>query len=178
MGLLIYLQKSTNIPSWIFLSLVAGTGTGMLFSAQAFAAQVSASNADLAFAGALYSFFRAFGQTFGVAISGAIFQNTLKRKIEATAYSMYAGEWSRNASALVEIIKGWSTEGEEGVMREIVVTAYVDSLRNVWIVMCVLAGLMFIANLIWTDELSLDRELETEQGFIHDLKKEEDDSGA
>jgi hypothetical protein len=37
--------------------------------------------------------------------------------------------------------------------------------------------MMFIANLIWTDELSLDRELETEQGFIHDLK-EEDDSGA
>ena len=42
MGLLIYLQKSTNIPSWIFLSLVGGTGLGMLFSAQGFAAQASA----------------------------------------------------------------------------------------------------------------------------------------
>jgi hypothetical protein len=62
MGLLIYLKQSTNVPSWIFLSLVAGTGTGMLFSAQGFAAQCSVSNADLPFAGAIYSFFRAFGR--------------------------------------------------------------------------------------------------------------------
>jgi hypothetical protein len=150
----------------------------MLFSAQAFAAQVSASNVDLAFAGALYSFFRAFGQALGVAISGVIFQNTLKRKIKVTAYSMYAGEWSRDASALVEIIKGWSRDGEEGLMREAVVTAYVESLQMVWLVMCILAFVMFAANLIWTDELSLNRELETEQGFIHDLKNDEDDSAA
>jgi len=62
MGLLVYLKQSTNMPSWIFLSLVAGTGTGMLFSAQGFAAQASVSNTDVPFAGAMYSFFRAFGQ--------------------------------------------------------------------------------------------------------------------
>jgi hypothetical protein len=53
MGLLIYLKEETNTPSWIFLSLVAGTGCGILFSAQGFAAQASVSNADLPFAGAM-----------------------------------------------------------------------------------------------------------------------------
>jgi hypothetical protein len=46
-------KPATNTPSWIFLSLVGGFGTGMLFSAQGFAAQASASNADLPFAGAM-----------------------------------------------------------------------------------------------------------------------------
>lgn len=50
-------------------------------------------------------------------------------------------------------------------MREVVVTAYVESLRMVWIVMCAISGLMFIASLIWVKEISLERELETEQGF-------------
>ena len=62
----------------------------MLFSAQGFAAQASASNADLPFAGAMYSFFRAFGQTLGVAISGVIFQNVLKKKILAIVYLTFA----------------------------------------------------------------------------------------
>jgi hypothetical protein len=62
----------------------------MLFSAQGFAAQASASNADLPFAGALYSFFWAFRQTLGVAISGVIFQNTFKKKIFDTVYLKFA----------------------------------------------------------------------------------------
>jgi hypothetical protein len=73
----------------------------MLFSAQGFAAQASASNADLPFAGVMYSFFRAFRQTLGVAISGVIFQNVFKKKILVTAYSTFADRWSRDASSFV-----------------------------------------------------------------------------
>lgn len=171
MGLLVFLKESTNIPSWIFLSLVAGTGTGMLFSAQGFAAQASVSNADLPFAGAIYSFFRAFGQTLGVAISGVIFQNTFKFKILASPYTSYAAEWSRDASSFVQVVKTWSKEGEEGVMRAVVVEAYVESLRMVWIVMCIFAGVIFVASLVWIGEISLTRELETEQGFRFEGKK-------
>ena len=172
MGLLIYLQQSTNMPSWVFLSLIAGTGLGMLFSAQGFAAQASASNADLPFAGAMYSFFRAFGQTLGIALSGVIFQNSFKKKILATVYSSFADEWSRDASSFVQVVKAWSDIGEEAVMKEVVIRAYVESLRMVWCVMCMLAGAAFIASLVWTDELSLERELETEQGFRYDVEKQ------
>ncbi|KAH7418703.1 major facilitator superfamily domain-containing protein [Cadophora sp. MPI-SDFR-AT-0126] len=169
MGLIIYLQQSTNIPSWISISLVPGTGLGMLFSAQGFAAQASASNADLPFAGAMYSFFRAFGQTLGVAISGVIFQNTFRKRVLATAYSAFADEWSREASSFAQVVKAWSDTGEEGVMKEAVVMAYVESLRMVWCVMCVLAGGASVASLVWTREISLERNLETEQGFRYDM---------
>lgn len=171
MGLLIYLKQATNTPSWIFLSLIAGTGTGILFSAQGFAAQASASNEDIPFAGALYSFFRAFGQTLGVAASGMIFQNTFKSKIQHTEYANYADEWSKDASAFVQVVKKWSKEGNEGIMREVVVQAYVESLRMVWIIMCVLAGLMFVASMLWIQEIGLRSELETEQGFRYEKRK-------
>jgi hypothetical protein len=45
----------------------------MLYNAQGFAAQASALAANLPFAGAIYSFFRALGQMLGVAIFRAIF---------------------------------------------------------------------------------------------------------
>lgn len=118
----------------------------------------------------MYSFFRAFGQTLGVAISGVIFQNTFKHKILNTAYKANAEVWSRDAASLVQVVKSLSREGEEGILREVAVKAYVESLQMVWIVICVLAGLMFVASLLWIKEISLERELETEQGFRYDVK--------
>ncbi len=178
MGLLICLKESTSMASWIGLTLISGIGTGMLFSAQGFACQASASNADIPFAGAMYSFFRAFGQTLGVAISGVIFQNAFKSKIEKTVYANYAEEWSREASSMVQVVKGWQESGAEGVMKRQVVEAYVESLRTVWIVMCVLTGLMLVASLLGIKEIGLARELETEQGFRYEKKRAIGDSSS
>ncbi|KAI9649271.1 hypothetical protein NHQ30_001841 [Ciborinia camelliae] len=165
LGLLVLLQESTSTISWIFINLIPGIGVGSLFSAQGFAAQASASNADLPFAGAMYSFFRAFGQTIGVAISGVIFQNAFQNKILKTAYAIYANEWSKDASAFVQIVKAWPDTGAEGEMKQVVIGAYVESLRMVWIVMCALSGLAFVTSLVFTKEIDMSRELETDQGF-------------
>ncbi|TGO20738.1 hypothetical protein BPAE_0269g00080 [Botrytis paeoniae] len=165
LGLLILLKESTSTVSWIFFNLVPGIGLGTLFSAQGFAAQASVTNADLPFAGAMYSFFRAFGQTIGVAISGVIFQNTFQNKILKTSYAVYANEWSKDASAFVQIVKAWSNTGVEGEMKQVVIGAYVESLKMVWIVMCALAGLAFVTSLIFTKEIAMSKELETDQGF-------------
>jgi hypothetical protein len=62
-------------------------------------------------------------------------------------------------------------------MREVVIRAYVESLRMVWIVMCIFAGVIFVASLIWIDEISLTREIETEQGFMYDGRKSQDVEG-
>jgi MFS family permease len=178
MGLLIYLKEDTNIPSWIFLSLIAGIGIGILFSAQGFAAQSSVASSDLAFSGAMYSFFRALGQTLGVAIAGVIFQNTFKLKLEQTAYSAYANAWSSDASAFVQVVKNWSSHGEEGAMKTDVVQAYVESLRMIWIVMCILASFALILSLIFIKELSLEKELDTDQGFRYDHDRKAGDPEA
>lgn len=126
----------------------------------------------------MYSFFRAFGQTLGVAVAGVIFQNTFKNKIKQTAYAEYAEAWSLNASAFVQVVKNWSTKGDEGAMKAVVVKAYVESLQMVWIVMCAVAGVSFIASLIFVKELSLERDLDTDQGFQYDSDRKVADSEA
>jgi hypothetical protein len=49
--------------------------------------------------------------------------------------------------------------------------AYIKSLWIVWCVICALASGAFITSLVWTREVSLERELETEQGFRYDMDK-------
>jgi hypothetical protein len=46
-----------------------------------------------------------------------------------------------------------------------IVATYVDLFGVIWIVMCVLASVAFLLSLIFVKDISLDRELETEQGF-------------
>jgi hypothetical protein len=55
------------------------------------------------------------------------------------------------------------------VVKGVVIRAYVKSLHMVWCVMYVLARGASIASLVWTREISLERELETEQGFRYDM---------
>ena len=55
------------------------------------------------------------------------------------------------------------------MIKEAVIMAYIKSLWMVWCVMCALAGRASIASLLWTREISLERELETEQGFRYNI---------
>jgi hypothetical protein len=169
LGLLILLKETTTTLQWIFLTLVVGTGGGILYSAQSFAVQASDSNTDLPFAGAMYSFFRSLGQTFGVAIGGVIFQNRLTAMLLESSNPMIvanAKNWARDASALVEVIKAL----QDRTIKQELVIAYVESLRVIWEVMCVFSGVMFLLSVAFTNDISLDRELETDQGFIHERK--------
>jgi hypothetical protein len=137
MGLLVLLKVGTSTPAWIFLNLVSGVGTGVLFSAMAIAVQASASDEDTAHAVTMFAFFRAVGQTLGVAVGGVIFQNRmLKELMKYPLLAANAREWSQDASGLVEIIKTMPA----GLAKQQLKTAYVDSLKYIWIVLCVFAG--------------------------------------
>jgi len=71
-GLLIYIKADSKTVEWVFLNLVGGIGTGMLFPAMAIATQAATTSEDAAYAITIFSFLRAFGQTLGVAIGGVI----------------------------------------------------------------------------------------------------------
>lgn len=113
----------------------------------------------------MFSFARTLGQSIGVAIGGVIFQSRLK--VELEGLEMFKGkaqELARDASALVQVIKGM----EQGSLERVaLVGAYARSLRVVWGVLCGLAVLAGLLSL-WTEELSIDRELGSEQAFIHE----------
>ncbi|KAI9893422.1 MAG: hypothetical protein M1814_006719 [Vezdaea aestivalis] len=169
-GLEIYLKRDTSTVSWIFLNLISGIGLGFLFPGLAFAVQASVDNDDVAFAVAAFSFFRAFGQTLGVAVGGSVFQNEMKRNLLAIpSLAPKAVEYSRDAAGLVQIIKAMPKGLPE---RTFLVDAYVDSLRTVWIVMCCLSAFAFVLSFALKG-YSLDIGLETEQGFQHKEKHED-----
>ncbi|KAI4130802.1 MAG: hypothetical protein LQ347_003249 [Umbilicaria vellea] len=162
MGVLCRLSPNTSIPAWIFMNLVPGLGLGMLYSSLGYAIQASAEQVDVAFAAAMYTFSRSFGQSIGVAIGGAIFQTQFKAKL--TAYPALAGnatELAQDSSTLVQIIKAMPKDLPE---REMLVTAYADSLKVLWAVM---AGLAFVAFVLscGTEGLNLDEQHVTEQGL-------------
>lgn len=161
MGLLIYLKTETKTVEWVFLNLVGGIGTGILFPAMAITVQAAATSKDQAYATNIFSFLRAFGQTIGVAIGGVIFQNQMKKKmLTYPLLADLAGEYSKDAAGLVQIIKAMP----EGLMKQQLKDSYTDALKYIWIVMTVFSAVALVASL-FTKAYALDTALETEQGF-------------
>ena len=169
-GLLYLLDVHTSTVRWVFLNLVSGLGLGMLFPSMAFSIQASSTNADLAFAIAMFAFFRAFGQAIGVAIGGTIFQNQMKIKLLALPdLASKADQYSRDATSLVQIIKGT----QDGARKLQLQQSYADSLKVVWLTMCGLSALAMVLS-IWTKELDLNKPLETAQGFQDESNTDEE----
>lgn len=59
----------------------------------------------------------------------------------------------------MQVVTAWGDIGDEGVIKEVVIRAYIESLRIVWCIIYVLARAAFIASLVWTREISLERKL-------------------
>jgi MFS family permease len=161
LGILYLLDVDTSVVSWVFLNLACGIGMGLLFPSMAFAIQAASTNADLAFAVAMFSFFRAFGQTIGVAVGGTVFQNEMKKQLLGYALlASKAEEYSKDASSLVQVIKRFP----EGPAKSQLIQSYADALKIVWVTMCAMSAVALILSL-WTKGLDLNKPLETEQGF-------------
>ncbi|KAL1301487.1 hypothetical protein AAFC00_005733 [Neodothiora populina] len=161
-GIQILLDVTTSLPAWIFLTLVSGLGTGMLFPSTMFGVQAATPGKDIPSAVALFTFFRSFGQAVGVAIGGVIFQNQIKKQILShPLIAAHANEWAADSSALVQVIKNMPP----GLERALLVQSYADALKIVWAVICGLAFLGLCTSL-FTRHFSLDRPLETDQGFV------------
>jgi MFS family permease len=170
-GILSLLKVNTTIPQWIFIDLVSGLGLGILFPSLQFQLQAASSNAHLAFAVAMFSFFRSFGQAIGVAIGGVIFQNQMRQHLLTyPQFASRASELAKDAAALVQVIR----ETHEGPNKLALRTSYTDSLRTVYIVLACLAGLALVLSL-GVKAYDLNRGLETEQ-FLKTEKKNESSS--
>lgn len=85
---------------------------------------------------ALVTFVRAFAQAWGVAVSGTILQNALLARLPAPVLALFPpNEHAELAYAVIPKIPQF----EAGV-REETQDAFAQSLREVWVVMCVLCG--------------------------------------
>ncbi|KAJ5674185.1 Efflux pump [Penicillium macrosclerotiorum] len=160
MGLLYLLDPRTSIPVWIFLNLVPGVGLGMLFNSLGYATQAGAQEKDSACAASMYTFARSFGQGIGVAVGGAIFDAQFAIKLRTyPALASEAAQLSREASALVEIVKAMNPDSPR---RAMIIEAYADSLRVVWATMAGLAFVGLVTSTL-TQKLDVNRTHESEQ---------------
>lgn len=168
-GILMLLDVPTTTVAWIFLNLPVGIGAGMLYPSLSFVVQAATADEHIASAVAMYSFFRQLGQTLGVAIGGVVFQNQMRIKLLALpTLAAYADDYSRDASALVQILRAMPDSPD----RDLLVQTYCNALHPVWAVMCGLSGLgLFIS--FFVRPLSLDRLLTSKQQLIVKEKDQE-----
>lgn len=169
--LLIFLQEETSTAAWVCISLVGGVGVGLLFCALPLAVQASSTNKTMTSAVILFGFFRSLGQSAGVAVGGVVFQNGIKKELRRyPLLAPHADEYSRDASSLVDIIKAMPV----GLEKNQLLYSYMRALRAIYIVCTALAIVALVLS-FRTEQLPLNRALETEQGFKPKEKKSDEE---
>ncbi|KAM0816799.1 hypothetical protein AB5N19_02601 [Seiridium cardinale] len=167
-GLLYMLDTETTMTQWIFLNIPFGIGTGMLFTAQILAIQAATEPELNGAAAGFFSFIRIFGQALGVAISGVIFQNSLKQKLlRIPGFASLADEYSRDATTVVEIIKGMT----DGKTKTMVIQAYSDALGSIWLSLLAFSAAGFVLSLT-VKGYSMTQEHVTKQHLVQEEKKD------
>ena len=157
---MILLDVDTTIPQWIFTTCVGAIGVGILMPVMRIAIQASAEDEDMAHAAAMVMTFRTLGMTSSLAILGAIFQNVFEHKLKASTFSCQTGGLAQNVLGVVETIKQLPNDShDKQVLRQV----FADSLKMIWVTLTALNGVALISS-FFTEELSLDRLLNTEQG--------------
>ena len=157
------LDPDTSVPAFIFLNVPVALGTGMAFTSMSLGIQAASRAQDAGHSITFYSFIRVFGQSLGVTIGGVGFQNQIKEKMtEHPSLAPLAGQYSKDATALVSIIQGM----KEGTEKKELVQAYADAIKMVCVVMAAPSGAVLVTT-IFVKGHSLDQKLETLQGFDH-----------
>ncbi|KAK4546813.1 hypothetical protein LTR36_001545 [Oleoguttula mirabilis] len=167
-GFLCAVDMNTQLTQVLLTDLLAGVGLGGLFPALQFQLQAASDPKTLAFSVAMFSFFRGLGQTLGIAIGGTIFQNELASKLsQQPLFASRAQELARDATSLV----AWMRNAPEGEARQVMRTAYTESLRTVYIA---LACVTFVATVssLFIRHYDIDQAMETEQGFANGKEEE------
>lgn len=156
------MDVGTPTAVWVVVNTIAGLGLGFLFPSLAFAIQAAAASSDVGYAVSMFTFFRAFGQTFGVAMGGVIFQNGLASELARfpdAASATAAAEYAQDAVAFVTLIQQLP---ESDPQRALLVQSYAGALKQVWLFLFAFALLAFLISGL-TQPLSLDMEHETDQ---------------
>ncbi|KAF2190863.1 MFS general substrate transporter [Zopfia rhizophila CBS 207.26] len=159
-ALMALFTRSSTTATFVGIAMVSGIGLGVLYPALSIASQAPAQNDNLPFAVTNYSFFQTLGQTLGVAVGGAIFQNQLHRQLlKNPQLERLAQAYAKDAVAVVQAIR--AMPGGEGTLKTDLADAYVHALRPIWIVMAALAGVAFAVS-FFTRALAINRTEEQE----------------
>lgn len=120
-------------------------------------------------AAGFFSFIRIFGQALGVAISGVIFQNSLKGNLlRIPGFASLADEYSRDATIIVGVIK----QMEDGDTKTRVIQAYSDSLKALWLALLAFSAIGLILSMT-VKGYSMTQEHVTKQHLVQEEKSKD-----
>ncbi|KAI7857697.1 major facilitator superfamily domain-containing protein [Circinella umbellata] len=139
-GLMSLFDVDTPFSKIYGFTVIGGAGIGMTFSSTIIAIQAAAEPRDIAVVTGLNNFSRILGGALGVAIASAILNSTLKKDLPNLIPIEYA-----------EIIFQSPEFIRHGLPQEyfdVTVRVYVDSLRFVWHILTIMAGLAFLSSVV------------------------------
>jgi hypothetical protein len=104
-----------------------------------------------------------------VAISGVIFQNSLREKLlRVPGFASLADEYSRDATVVVDVIKGMP----DGETRTRVIQAYSDALASIWLSLLVFSAVGLVLSFT-VRGYSMTQEHVTRQQLVQGEKSEQ-----
>ena len=151
-GLFIDLSANFSMPKIAIFEIVAGIGVGLCFQSPLIALQSLVEARDMATATATFGFMRNIACSISVAVGGIVFQNGMSKQsgdLKVVLTPDLAEKFSgASAGANVDLVADLSA-----AQRTAVRSAYVASLRDMWILYACAAGLGLIASLFIRDQV-------------------------
>jgi hypothetical protein len=162
MGLLSMLNKQTSISEWAVFQMIVALGIGVIIDTLLPAFQAPVSEADQAAATSAWSFIRAFGAIWGVAIPAVIFNNCINENLHLVS-SISARKLLKDGGAYEHASAAFVHQFPVEVQVEIR-ELYTLALDRLFWIGAIFAGLGFLLVLIERD-VPLRNMLETEFGL-------------
>jgi hypothetical protein len=162
MGLLSMIGKQTSIAEWAVFQIITALGIGMVIDTLLPAFQAPASEADQATATSAWSFIRAFGAIWGVAIPAAIFNNSIDGNLDKVSdprARQLLGGGGAYQQALAAFVRQFSPDVQNEIRG-----LYTLALDRVFWIGAVFAGLACLLTLL-EREVPLRQHLDTEYGL-------------
>ncbi|KAL9616038.1 MAG: hypothetical protein Q9160_009039 [Pyrenula sp. 1 TL-2023] len=163
-GLFILLDAEAHFYNIEIAFVVGGVGHGLILMSLICAAQAMADTQNVAYAVAMFTFVRTFGMCVGVAIGGAIFQNSLEKHLaDLHLPTAVSGDAEGFVFGRLKFLPKDSAEYSAYIV------AYADSFKVVFGILTGIAGLAGILSLLIKAH-TLDKDLDSE----HVLKRGEE----
>ncbi|KAJ7809511.1 iron permease [Mycena olivaceomarginata] len=141
-GLVSTFREDSSVGKWVGYQLVGGIGLGLLFYAPIFPLLAPLPPTRAGSALALFSFIRAFSQTWGITISSTILQNSLKKNLPPAFVAQFPPGFEI-AYAAIPVIHQLDPP-----LRNEVRAAFADSMAVIWQTMIGIAGLGLLLSLL------------------------------
>lgn len=162
-GSLSVLDKDSSMAAWVCLQILPSIGAGMVLDTMLPAFQAGVSEVDSAAAAAGWSFMRSFGNIWGVAIPGAIFNTCTSRYATYIFADPSASLLLQNGNAYSSATQSFVESFSEPTRSQII-EVFTRALSKVFLISTAFPGLAFILA-FFEREIKLRTELETEFGL-------------